>query len=686
MADEQRPDYGSYDGTLGTEQTGYTSSHNDALGRSVEDFSRRTNSMLGQGLGYPSVYDRLPGGLLYLGNSIANSTKFNFNLDDDFGKFSSGKSAKDIADEEELTRAQEEMQRLASQGATLDTSQADSFMQQYMGEANRQIPVPQKPELQNPSLAAGIMSLLGGFIDRNNAFAYGAAPFAEGLRQQDEGYKSNVQAYQQALQDHQARLAGYRDSADMANRNALARFQGDESTIGRQFQAASQKFAQAGQRAMSNDKAQQAMEKLLQQQDFKQQQDTLNSAWKAYTGAGDLAQRRQAWQLLRTQPGLEMLAEPTQQYSKELESLSKTGLNWTRANQIETLLPYRTAIMVSQYGLNEARAQKLAKETVWMDELNAAKVAEASQRIQNMQSLIQSRADMNSYRWTKLAQEGWAKSQTSINTGLRSLSTQINTINSNRRALEKEFYGTNWLRDEKGNVTGAQAKRYNELASQLGAYDDQIKDLQSQYQSLKSEADDVRVTLRDTGVNLDGKPSGEAAGGGTSWITPPNAAKYSAQRWNDFGVPKDHLDSDRQNGRSSDYRALGNFAKHFGFDVTSGFATSGHNENSPHYRGLAVDVRTRNKSDEQIQAFIDAANANGIRVLDERKRLPGEKVWSGPHLHIEFLNRAPVPKAQKPKQADSSQGKSWWQRSTGGGGSGGAVVGRRSGATITPIK
>lgn len=74
-----------------------------------------------------------------------------------------------------------------------------------------------------------------------------------------------------------------------------------------------------------------------------------------------------------------------------------------------------------------------------------------------------------------------------------------------------------------------------------------------------------------------------------------------------------------------------------GFHVTS---TNGgrHNRGSKHFLGLAIDVRTRDKTAAQVNAFIAVARNEGLRVLDERQRPPGQVVWSGPHLHIEIIS------------------------------------------------
>lgn len=83
------------------------------------------------------------------------------------------------------------------------------------------------------------------------------------------------------------------------------------------------------------------------------------------------------------------------------------------------------------------------------------------------------------------------------------------------------------------------------------------------------------------------------------------------------------------------WRDLKAFAEARGFTVTS--TTGGkHNKGSKHFRGLAIDVRTRDKSDAEIDKFITAARSCGIIVRDERRSPRNQKIWSGAHLHLEL--------------------------------------------------
>lgn len=83
------------------------------------------------------------------------------------------------------------------------------------------------------------------------------------------------------------------------------------------------------------------------------------------------------------------------------------------------------------------------------------------------------------------------------------------------------------------------------------------------------------------------------------------------------------------------YKDLAKFAAHNNFVVTS---TNGgnHNVNSKHYLGLAIDVRTRDKENAEIETFIKKCEVLGVKVRDERQKPKGQKVWSGAHLHLEI--------------------------------------------------
>lgn len=77
------------------------------------------------------------------------------------------------------------------------------------------------------------------------------------------------------------------------------------------------------------------------------------------------------------------------------------------------------------------------------------------------------------------------------------------------------------------------------------------------------------------------------------------------------------------------------FAVQNGFRFTS--TTGGkHNRDSLHPKGQALDVSVKGKSPAEVQQFMQAAQQQGYGVRDERTKPPGQQVWSGPHVHLEW--------------------------------------------------
>jgi hypothetical protein len=94
-------------------------------------------------------------------------------------------------------------------------------------------------------------------------------------------------------------------------------------------------------------------------------------------------------------------------------------------------------------------------------------------------------------------------------------------------------------------------------------------------------------------------------------------------------IPSDLLNT--AHGGASTWRDLSRFANQRGFHVTS--TTGGRHLGWAHRAGRAIDVRTRDHSTSEVNAFMRAARAAGITVIDERRG--GNAAWSGPHLHLQ---------------------------------------------------
>jgi tape measure domain-containing protein len=74
-------------------------------------------------------------------------------------------------------------------------------------------------------------------------------------------------------------------------------------------------------------------------------------------------------------------------------------------------------------------------------------------------------------------------------------------------------------------------------------------------------------------------------------------------------------------------------ASQFGLTVTSG-RSGGHNKGSAHGSGGAFDLRTNGVPPAIVETAIQALRNAGYSVKDERVRPQGQKVWTGPHIHV----------------------------------------------------
>lgn len=81
------------------------------------------------------------------------------------------------------------------------------------------------------------------------------------------------------------------------------------------------------------------------------------------------------------------------------------------------------------------------------------------------------------------------------------------------------------------------------------------------------------------------------------------------------------------------FTELKGIARGMGFVVTSEMG-GGHNGHSKHYRGKAIDVRSRGKSNFQIDMLQMIVERHGYLFRDERVRPRGQRRWSGPHIHL----------------------------------------------------
>ena len=109
-------------------------------------------------------------------------------------------------------------------------------------------------------------------------------------------------------------------------------------------------------------------------------------------------------------------------------------------------------------------------------------------------------------------------------------------------------------------------------------------------------------------------------------------------------------------GKTSSLSDLTKRITDLGFEIAS--TTGGrHNPGSLHPLGRAADIRIAGKTPQQIGTLMSILKTAGYDVIDERHRLPNEKVWGGPHIHVQFGGKggpATLQDAQDPLDAAMS--------------------------------
>lgn len=112
-------------------------------------------------------------------------------------------------------------------------------------------------------------------------------------------------------------------------------------------------------------------------------------------------------------------------------------------------------------------------------------------------------------------------------------------------------------------------------------------------------------------------------------IIPPAAASIIPKVGN--AVSSTLFGSDKVKAKTTEEYLRAQVFRFPGMRVTSGRGGK-HNVGSLHYSGEAIDIDHKNVKPFMIKAWQDA----GTLVRDERHRPRGQKVWGGPHYHLEF--------------------------------------------------
>jgi hypothetical protein len=109
---------------------------------------------------------------------------------------------------------------------------------------------------------------------------------------------------------------------------------------------------------------------------------------------------------------------------------------------------------------------------------------------------------------------------------------------------------------------------------------------------------------------------------------------------NPFGLKQSPLEM-------PNWMVLAVYASEQGFVVTATTSKDPrkHNPNSAHNRGRgdAIDLRTKDHTRQQVNRLLLNFSSLGVTVRDERENPPLQKVWDGPHMHIEVPKKGEAP-------------------------------------------
>jgi len=548
----------------------------------------------------PSVLDVAPGHLLYVWRQLGDNLKFNFKISDYHEQIKKGKTLDDILTDEERQKMERDnalATELAAKVAHLPREQYDAYMAELRQTIGQQVAAPRRPDLENPNPWGAAAAGIAAMLTPEHAFDIASTPFQHGPRKQEQGYQADKERFtieQQAKQERQRLLMSLLELQDRRDR---ATQDAEQKQIDNELKIVQDRLDRVNQQIIAEGRVQGAIEKEKIKNDADEREKNIH----AYYNAKGLENRHNAWLALGgPYSGLE---EPKELTPGESKDISHGGYYDAKAESTRRLvddqekyLQSRVNVNNSTANLNSERAKKVAKETWWMDKEKAVNIAKGWASIDNIKSMISDRTIRQDFKRQDIAIKAWGESQKDIIATKRSLSAQANTIRQKMAQLNSR------LADKKTKDSEKAALRQS-----LTNYQTDLNSIAKQWNELNSESRAVRDAIR----------------------TLP----------------------ERQGGISNDHVMLRKLVESRGFVVTDGYATKGHNPGSKHYVGKAVDVRTKDRSDAEIEAFIQEMKALGVKVVDERKGPPRPGMtWTNEHLHLEFDTNIGT---SKPKQGQS---------------------------------
>lgn len=468
----------------------------------------------------PSIYERQPRHILYLGEQIARKVQNNGLLDDDLNQFLAGKTPKDIDKQESEAITAELAMNIASQSAQLDDEKFSSLMEQLQAAMNEQVRPATKPELHRPSDlqlgVAGLAAIFGG----GNAFDTLAVPLQYQLAKQAEGLQSDQQRFEQEQANRENRIKLLSTMTDVQSRRDLAQQDANERMLGRQFEAANSELNRQNQAGIAQQNNEYRLALKEMDGEIKSEKSQADKAWDAYYKGKDFETRVNAYNQLIAlgyNPGQPPVETVDERYKREQGNKLAA-----QTQTIDEMRGITKNFVISKTNLNNANADRVSKIAYWMDDLNKVKIAQGYQAIENLQNLMANRNANTSIAERRMINDAWAKSQSSISATLTTISTQANAIRANLRPVERILMETSWdfyevpqggrfdaksgkVFDAKGNVVAnpkvksgfeSDREKYEQAKGLFDGYRSSLNDLAAEHQKIREEAKDVRNRLQ----------------------------------------------------------------------------------------------------------------------------------------------------------------------------------------------
>lgn len=473
-------------------------------------------------------------------DEIANQASGRKEIEDRIARAVGGENVQTQIENDDRNRKNAMVGNVVAQTAHLDDTQFSQYMKALQQELNHSPVIPQQVRPAMPNAWQSGLAFLASMFDKRHAFDIAATPFLANTQAADQDNARNLQIYDLQSKEHARKLGLLQDAAQMQSQRDITQANLNEGGLDRQAQMRGQDMTLS--RAMWTDlNASDSVPRLKASiaaiegsgvplpENWKEiKSDLLNEATQRQNEKDQAKKDAKSEELIQKyiakasdpmappqarlmnahiasmmmkdgdprhgyleqiMPGLSEFSVQQKKAQAEIDRIqTRNSLDKQMTDARIQEIGTRRALMRTQIGLNDKRADKLSKELDWMDAEKAMNIAKGYAAVDNLNSQINTRG-------AKLTQQGLAASNSTISSGLRTLSAQMNTLRNERARLEaiQQNYDPN---DDE----------FKSITSKIGAIDGTIGTLKGQYDELAGEAQKLRTKLQTL-------PGGGAEGG-----------------------------------------------------------------------------------------------------------------------------------------------------------------------------